>query len=64
MAQVDFEMLGLRHVTTGDDGTLSKETLPDMRGYSSPVIRIDPDDGRLVVVAASYDKGIVVATKP
>jgi hypothetical protein len=63
-AIIDEPMLGLRHVTTGDDGTLSKETLPDMRGYSSPVIRIDPEDGRLVVVAASYDKGIVVATKP
>ena len=62
-AIVDVPMVGLRHLTTKDDGTLSRETLPDSRGYVSPVIRIDPENGRLVVVAASYDNGIVVATK-
>ena len=63
-AIIDEPMLGLRYITTKGDVSLSRETLPDSRGFNGAVIRIDPEDGRLAVVAASYDDGIVVATKP
>jgi hypothetical protein len=56
---------GLRYLTGGADGPISRATLPDGDGdYSGAVIRRDPTDGRLVVVVASSDYGIYGYTLP
>ena len=54
----------IRHLTgrSVDDPTTT--TLPDTEDVIDSIIRVDPGDGRLVVVAVRAEEGIEVFTKP